>query len=730
MAEDPLIGRELGGYQLAEVIGRGGMGIVYRASNGAGDVVAIKVIAPELSRSTEFRERFLREAEAALDHPHIVPIYGAGEEEGHLFMRMKLIDGSDLKNLIASEGRLSPGRTATLLAQAAEALDFAHANLLIHRDIKPQNLLVEEPGVSDHVFLTDFGLVKRVSAESSFTSSGHIMGSSPYMAPEQIRGAGVDGRSDVYALGCVLYECLTGQTPYQRDEEVSVLFAHMSEPPPKPSEEVGVLGEGVDAIVAKAMAKDPDERYLTAGDLAAALAAEAGVSKAGGRSPWVAARIAPPRKPAARKSSVPVVETVKAWMRLRGLVGVAAASVILIAGVIQFTQPPGLSGAIQAVADVADAAAGEVGETVLETAFGGDENQGEDPGAAIGSEVADLHPDPASGERAPSDIPRRDREQFRSLLPTDHGSASAGEDPAAQEPAALAPEVGKIVWAKDGLVSDYAHDTDLWVMDADGSNKTRLTTTAAAEFWPSWSPDGRHIAYVVVADGVQGEQDIWVMDSDGTNRQDLGLCNGEGKCGELAWSPDGRRVAYVKGQSLYVADLATGTREPLVFVGVKSPSGPDGSGGTGPTWSPDGGSLAYNCGNRLCLVSANGGEPRIALLGNGAGNAFADPDWSPHRAWMAFGSWSGVQTKAANIFVQRLDGTGKSQLTNASTGRGVGAWAPSWAPDGRALVYMDWSSSQGLLYRVDLDATGAVAGRVQLTSGPADYFPDWWGPPR
>lgn len=265
-----------------------------------------------------------------------------------------------------------------------------------------------------------------------------------------------------------------------------------------------------------------------------------------------------------------------------------------------------------------------------------------------------------------------------------------------------------------------AEETDIWVMDADGSNQTRLTVTAVGEHWPSWSPDGRHVAYVRISE--IREQDIWVTDADGGNQRDMGLCPGTDDCGKLAWAPDGRRVAYSQGEDLYVADLATGTRERLVSGMVVTGAPPEGFlggvSGPGPTWSPDGRWLAFTCEGSLCLVPASGGEPRV--IAQGQGSDFHDPEWSPTGPWIAFGA--SPNNGASNIFVQRIDGTGRRQLTGATQN---GMTGPTWAPDGKALVYTDWSgTNRGELWRIDLDGSGAV----QLNSGGSHYTPDWWGP--
>lgn len=271
MFAESLIGRQIGGFLIHAVLGRGGMGIVFRAEAQDGSMVALKLLAPELSRDDELRERFIREAEVSLDHPNILPTYSAGLDGDNLFLTMKLVDGPDLKVALTKKGRMRPSRVVRIFEQAAAALDAAHENGVVHRDVKPQNFLLEPAGADEHLYLSDFGLVKTVSSGTSLTASAHLIGTAQYMSPEQIRNRPIDGRSDVYSLGCVLFECLTGAVPFAGREEVAVLFSHVNDPAPSAVAEVPTLPDAIDAVVAKAMAKEPSDRYLTAGDMAAEL---------------------------------------------------------------------------------------------------------------------------------------------------------------------------------------------------------------------------------------------------------------------------------------------------------------------------------------------------------------------------------------------------------------------------------------------------------------------------
>ena len=279
-AVPPRIGTEFAGYRIEGLVGRGGMSVVYRAEHPRlGARVALKLLAPELSEDEGFRERFVRETRlaAALHHPNVIPIYDAGEWQGTLYLAMRFVPGGDLKSLIARDRPLSLDRVADIVGQVAAALDAAHADGLIHRDIKPANVLVDEHGAAraaDFVYLADFGLTKRLRTEVRATDTGDLLGTIDYVAPELIEGHPIDARADVYSLGCVAYETLTGAVPFPKETEAAILWAHMKEKPPRPSAVRPDLPEAVDDAVVTAMAKRPDDRFTAAGDLAHALARE------------------------------------------------------------------------------------------------------------------------------------------------------------------------------------------------------------------------------------------------------------------------------------------------------------------------------------------------------------------------------------------------------------------------------------------------------------------------
>ena len=264
------IGSVFAGYRIESVAGEGGMGRVYRATQMVlNRPVALKLIVPELAGDSDFRARFERESHlsASIDHPNVIPVYEAGEADGRLFIAMRWVEGTDLRSLIVSEGRLDPARAVAIVSQIGEALDAAHSGGLVHRDVKPANVMLTSTHGREHAYLTDFGLTKKTASATALTRTGHFVGTPDYMPPEQIKGERADARADVYALGCLLFHALTGRPPYDRDNEVAKMYAQIHDPPPRAAEAAPGTPADLDAVITRALAKDPDERYPSAGDL-------------------------------------------------------------------------------------------------------------------------------------------------------------------------------------------------------------------------------------------------------------------------------------------------------------------------------------------------------------------------------------------------------------------------------------------------------------------------------
>jgi hypothetical protein len=265
----------LAGYRILEPIGRGGMGVVYRAEEIALErLVALKVLAPALLGQDEFRQRFLREMRiaASIEHPNILPIYRAGEDQNLLYLAMRYVDARDLREVLLRGGPLEASRAVWIVDQVARALDAAHQRGLVHRDVKPANILLTAPatGGGEHVYLVDFGVARPTAVNSSITSGDMIVGTIAYAAPEQLTGGPVDARTDVYALGCVLHECLTGRPPFTADSNQALILAHLQAPPPSVRSARPDLPPAMDAVLAQALAKEPARRFRSCGELAAA----------------------------------------------------------------------------------------------------------------------------------------------------------------------------------------------------------------------------------------------------------------------------------------------------------------------------------------------------------------------------------------------------------------------------------------------------------------------------
>ncbi len=271
---DPRLGTTVAGYRIERRLGRGGMGVVYVAEHQTlRRRAALKIVAPEFSADEAFRERFLREARtvATLVHPNVVGVYDAGEVGGELYLAMQLIPGRDLAAMLRTEGRLGPFRVLQVVRAVGGALDAAHAAGIVHRDVKPANVLVDGPDA----YLTDFGLTKVAAATdpgSAPTRVGEVVGTSHYLAPEAIEGAAVDGRADLYALACVAFHALTGSTPFPRPTDMAVLYAHVHDVAPRLTALRPGLPPALDAVVARGLEKSPDRRWATCAAFVAAMA--------------------------------------------------------------------------------------------------------------------------------------------------------------------------------------------------------------------------------------------------------------------------------------------------------------------------------------------------------------------------------------------------------------------------------------------------------------------------
>jgi serine/threonine protein kinase len=314
MADGPRLielseGDRFAGYRIERLLGRGGMGVLYLAMEpGLERRVALKLIVPEAAADHVFARRFAEESRiaASIEHPNVVPIYAAGEEDGVPFIAMRYVSGSDLGKRISRQGRLQPGLAAALIAQVGNGLDAIHAAGLVHRDVKPANVLLSGATGEDHAYITDFGVARNVATESGLTQTGRFVGTLDYVAPEQISGGEADARVDVYALGCLLFKLLTGEVPFPKDGEAARLYAHLNDPPPAPSLYVPEVPMALDDVVIRAMSKEPGDRYPSAGDLG-----RAAVAALSGEQPTLPERTVATGAAATKESAAPEPPTAR-----------------------------------------------------------------------------------------------------------------------------------------------------------------------------------------------------------------------------------------------------------------------------------------------------------------------------------------------------------------------------------------------------------------------------------
>ena len=692
-------GTRIGPYEVAGVLGRGGMGVVYEARRiEDGLDVALKLMSPALVADEESRERFLRESRVveSLDHPHILPTYESGSAGDLLYIAMKRIQGTDLAHLIRDHA-MPTDRAVRFLAQAAAGLDAAHEAGLVHRDVKPQNMLVssEDSPDREHLWLSDFGLTKESASDASLTSTGRLMGTVHYVSPEVLQGDAVDGRADVYSLGCVLYECLTGRVVFERNNDLAEMWAHVQEAPVPPSRLRPDLPAAIDDVIATALEKAPANRFLACSEFMDAVTAsfdsisgahlvprqatrqiEATRKRRDQEIPdlWSARRAAPVRpevswrKVGALAVTGALITSVALWAPRTRSPQVAATSGSQSSGETSdsggSSRSPGgskrwVAGSGKKAASV-DARGGTGTDTTVAAAgmlTGGTEEMLELP-PARGAPTFDPSPraflDPDQMIVFTRDA--NSRVQPYLLRPDGTQEALINDGPASD--AQVSPDGTRVAW-----VSMKSGTPDIWVMDINGGSPVNLTRSPFHEADPTWSPDGKRIAY---AGNREGDMEIYAMNADGS--LPLRLTFHLGHDGFPAWSPDGAKIAYH-------SDL--GSNWDIMTVR------PDGTGTTN--------------------VSRNSTTPEI------------HPSWSPDGKRIAFTS---VRGGASEIFVMDGDGDNERQLTHNSSSDEL----PSWSPDGRWIAFNSNRDGDNEIYSM------TPAGRRQrpLTKSPSNDTGAQW----
>jgi eukaryotic-like serine/threonine-protein kinase len=685
-------GSWVAGYLLESQIGAGGMAVVFRARDQRlNRMVALKVLAPGLAADEGFRLRFIREsrAAAAVDDPHIIPVYEAGEAGGVLFIAMRLVVGGDLRSVMLREGPLSAGRAAALLSPVASALDAAHGAGLVHRDVKPANVLVDaRPGRPEHVYLSDFGLSKRAAA-AGLTGSGHFMGTAEYAAPEQINGRPVAGEADQYALACVAFEALTGTAPFARPEPMAVLWAHLSEPPPSLALLRPDLPRGVDPVMAKALAKEPHHRYGSCRDFTDALrnslglapydpsasaalareqAAEEEHPAAGAPDGRAAAAVPPPAGGPRRGRHVSSGEGTTPGRPRYRRIGVAALAAVVLA----------------AVAAVAAMRLSSAGHLHPAAASGGaaqpQPGSAGTPPAITVSRIATLADPRSAGVNAAAFSP-----DGKLLATADHDGSTYLWDVATGRRVASLTDPGSngvasAAFSPDGRLlatADQDGSTYLW----DIATRTLMATLTGPGFEgvasAAFSPHGRTLA---TADH-DGSTYLW--DSGGSLIATLSDPGSNSSVYGVAFSPDGQTVATADlDGSAYLWDIATGRRTATLAV-------PGGFSVYGVAFSPDG---------RILAAADQDGSAYLWDVATGRRTAtLTDPGSNSNVSSVAFSPDSGILATAD------LDGSAylwdvaarRRTATLTDPGSNSSMSSVAFSPDGSLLAT---ANQDGLTY--------------------------------
>ena len=677
-------GQTIGRYEIRQLLGRGGMATVYLALDPRFQrEVAVKVLPRAYLNDPMFRARFQREAQtvAALEHPAIVPVHDFGEEDGRLYLVMAYMTGGSLADRL-QEGPLSPADAARVLRRISSGLDQAHKQGIVHRDLKPANILFDR---YDNAYLSDFGIAKLAQATSNLTGDG-VIGTPSYMSPEQARGNDdLDGRSDIYALGAILYTMLCGNVPYEAETPIGVLIKHIDAPLPSLAPTLPQMAP-FDPIIGSAMAKSPDRRYATANELVLHLDHVIGG--------LAAARPAGPPRGAAHETGeltdqAPAVSGGKSriapWILALGGLFIVACITGIVVGVLAL--PPG---------------AGEQRATT--------------PGAPL---VAAGLQSPAAGESVepavptpnPDDTPEQPLVAADALTPTPTSTAVMTTAPTAvATTAATAAATVTVTESPPGLTPTaetrngpivFDSADDIFVMNADGSNARQLTDNSVLDDEPDVSSDGRFIAYETFSGS---EWRIMLMGIDGRSPRELV----EGR--QPDWSPDDRFIAFESAsfpQQIYVVEVSTGEARQLTNTIGHSRA---------PSWSPDGEQIVF------MTEVGNGWQLAIADVNSGAHHEITSgspdkrfPVWSPDGDLIAYNTLT-ANGGIDHIWLVEPSGDNAHRLTSeGQNGR------PAWSPDGQYLLFNSSRSGSWLIYRMDRDGSNQQA----LTSIGDRQRADW-----
>ncbi len=635
--------------------------------------VAIKLLPQANLNDPLFRARFEREAQtvAALEHPAIVPVHDFGEEDGRLYLVMAYMTGGSLADRLDA-GPLPPAEAARTLRRIASGLDQAHKQGVVHRDLKPANILFDR---YDNAYLSDFGIVKLAQATSNLTGDG-VIGTPSYMSPEQARGnEDIDGRSDIYALGAILFTMLSGQLPYEAETPIGVLIKHINQPVPTLSATAPHLA-AFDPVIQKAMAKAPADRYATADEMMVHLDRVAG--EYGARQAAAGPGDALPahdQVPQSRRRPPP-------WLLALGALFIIACLAGFIGGALALRsddQPPGQG------APAANLPPGDATE------------------AAAG--VQPVIPSPGATTALTMGSDDVDEAPALTATPTATTIPSPTTAPAASDPATLpSPTVTATPPIRNGpIVFDSADD--IFIMSADGTNVRQLTDNSVLDDEADISSDGRFIAYESYSGS---EWQIIIMDIDGRFPRELATGR------HPDWSPDDRYIAIestTSPQQIFVVDVLSGSARRVTNTGVHSRS---------PSWSPDGSEIVFmiEVGSSWQLAVVNVATGAHEVITSGAPDK-RFPVWSPDGELIAYNSLA-ANGSIDQIWVVEPSGSNAQRLTDeGQNGR------PAWSPDGQYLLFNSNRSGSWLIYRMDRDGGNQRALSSEGDRQRADWGPQW-----
>ena len=721
---DELIGKNLGNYRIEMILGKGGMSTVYMAHQPSMDrTVAIKVLPREFLHDDTFLIRFQQEIKmvSRLEHPHILPVYDAGEADGVPYIVMRYVSGGTLADQLM---RGLPGTDMLLnvVEQIAQALDYANEFGVIHRDLKPSNILLDERG---NAYLADFGVSRSVTFQEDLTGS-RIIGTPPYIAPEAVRKDDmITGSSDLYALGVLTYEMLIGHPPYQADDPMKVLVAHVLEPIPSLRAENPKISPAVESVVQRCLAKDPDDRHETAVAYAQALIRAFETTQPGSgpilSSEKTQERAAVPRQPDPLPPSQGVVERVSA----------------------ENTQPPTDQSRVMPARPVAEVAPAPPPASRAESKSrgGGGAISCLVPIAVVGAIIVGViitavfltQGNPLSLLDVLTPLPTLDTggtsSQSRTPIPNgEEGSGEAGATVETNTVVLPAPSGGDRL----AFTSNRDGDFDIYIVDIDGSGLRNLTNNGFADFDPAWSPDGTKIIYAVNEEPAEtsSRSDLWVMNADGSNP--IQLTDLSGNDADPDWSPSGDWVVFTSDTEgtfdLYIMDASGGNICQLTSISTNELT---------PRWSPDGRQISYharagtnratsdiwilevdptqNCDN---VVS---GDP-VRVTDNNVRDEWAD--WSPDGRRLMYTTGAEVGDGHAIAVLNLTDGTVTRLTDGLQNDNAVRDDDPVWSPDGTRIAFDSDRDGGDFfdLYILDIQ-TGQI---TQLTfEQAADVVPAW-----